>query len=65
MASPKKKPKPKQPKPPEPVTKEEVIRLRITTDEKARFNAAATASGRTLSNWIRWIANREADGGKD
>jgi uncharacterized protein (DUF1778 family) len=40
--------------------KEESIRLRLTTEEKTAFNEAAAREGRDLSNWLRWVARREA-----
>lgn len=40
--------------------KNESIRLRLTTAEKAAFTKAAEKQGRDLSNWLRWLASREA-----
>jgi hypothetical protein len=42
--------------------KEESIRIRVTTSEKEAWEAAAERDGRDLSGWLRFIANREADG---
>ncbi len=39
--------------------KDESIRLRLTADEKGSWIRAAHAAGRDLSNWLRYIANRE------
>ncbi len=36
------------------------IRVRVTRREKAAFNLAARRDGRTLSNWLRWLARRAA-----
>ncbi len=40
--------------------KDESLRLRLTTEEKDAFNAAAKREGRDLSNWLRWVARRAA-----
>lgn len=40
--------------------KDETIRVRLTAAEKEAFTAAAVKVGRDLSNWLRWIASREA-----
>lgn len=37
------------------------IRLRLTQEEKNLFTEAAKSSGRTLSNWIRWVASQAAN----
>jgi hypothetical protein len=39
---------------------EESMRLRCTSTEKAVWTAAAERDGRDLSNWLRFLANREA-----
>jgi uncharacterized protein (DUF1778 family) len=44
--------------------KDESIRLRLTADEKRSWTRAAHDAGRDLSNWLRFIANREAGRGK-
>jgi len=44
--------------------KEESIRIRTTAAEKAAWAAAAEQDGRDVSGWLRFIANREADGRK-
>ncbi len=41
--------------------KEESIRIRVTTTEKAAWEGAAERDGRDLSGWLRFIANREAE----
>jgi uncharacterized protein (DUF1778 family) len=40
--------------------KEESIRVRLTSNEKEAWAQAAVRTGRDLSNWIRFVANREA-----
>lgn len=35
------------------------IRVRVTPSEKRAFEAAAARDGRDLSNWLRWVAQRE------
>lgn len=44
--------------------KDEEIRIRVTAEEKAAFNAAAKKQGRELSNWLRFVANEAAGNGK-
>jgi hypothetical protein len=44
--------------------KEESIRIRTTAAEKEAWAAAAERDGRDLSGWLRFIANREAEGGR-
>lgn len=39
------------------VPKDDVVRLRVTTEERARWQAAAAADQRTLSDWLRVVAN--------
>ncbi len=41
--------------------KEESMRLRLTSDEKKAWTLAAEKDGRDLSNWLRFLANREAE----
>jgi hypothetical protein len=41
-----------------PARKEESMRIRLTRAEKAAWGAAATQDGRTVSNWLRLLANR-------
>lgn len=38
----------------------ESLRLRLTTREKALWTAAATKAERTLSDWLRYVANKAA-----
>lgn len=40
--------------------KEESMRLRLTATEKEAWTRAAEKDGRDMSNWLRHIANREA-----
>jgi uncharacterized protein (DUF1778 family) len=44
--------------------KDESIRIRVTTTEKEAWEAAAERDGRDVSGWLRFIANREAEGRK-
>jgi uncharacterized protein (DUF1778 family) len=41
--------------------KEESMRIRVTAAEKKAWTTAAEADGRDLSNWLRFVANREAE----
>jgi hypothetical protein len=34
------------------------LNIRVAPDELERWNAAAQADGRTLSQWVRWHLNR-------
>jgi len=36
------------------------MRIRVSAKEKAAWTRAAEKQGRDLSNWLRFIANREA-----
>lgn len=58
MAKPrgKAKAKPKAFKP----LKDDVVRFRVTSEEKAGFETAATKAGLGLSSWIRQLALRAA-----
>lgn len=50
------------------MAKTEVVRLRITTELKARLQAAAAADGRTMSNYIErliFLALDAADKAED
>ena len=42
------------------VPKDVVVRLRLTADERERWQAAADAAQRTLSDWMRVVANAAA-----
>ena len=42
-----------------PPQKEESVRVRISSAEKAAWEAAAKKDGRTLSGWLRNLAARE------
>jgi hypothetical protein len=44
--------------------KDDSIRIRVTEAEKEAWTAAAERDGRDLSGWLRFLANREADGRK-
>jgi hypothetical protein len=44
--------------------KEESLRIRVTSTEKEAWAAAAAKDGRDLSGWLRFIANREAEGAR-
>lgn len=41
--------------------KGESMRVRVTDAEKKAWTKAAEADGRDLSNWLRFLANREAE----
>jgi uncharacterized protein (DUF1778 family) len=41
--------------------KEEALRLRLTSEEKKAWTLAAEKDGRDLSNWLRFLANRETE----
>lgn len=45
---------------PESHLKLESLRLRLSAREKALWTAAATKAERTLSDWLRYVANRAA-----
>lgn len=40
--------------------KNEMIRVRLTAQEKEAWTKAATKDGRDLSGWLRWLANQAA-----
>jgi hypothetical protein len=48
--------KPKAPKP----LKDDVVRFRVTSEEKSGLEGAATKEGLDLSSWIRQLALRAA-----
>jgi len=58
MAKPRGKAKPK-PKASRPL-KDDVIRFRVTSEEKAGMETAATQAGLDLSSWLRQLALRAA-----
>ena len=58
MATPKRR-KPKSER------KDNDIRIRVTTEEKDAFNAAAKKEDRELSNWLRWLARRASGMSED
>lgn len=39
-------------------TRDEIVRLRAHPAHKAAWLAAAAKEGRTLSGWLRWLADR-------
>jgi hypothetical protein len=45
---------------PKDARKEASMRLRVTSAEKEAWTRAAGKDGRDLSNWLRFVANREA-----
>jgi uncharacterized protein (DUF1778 family) len=47
-------------KPPAKATKDDIVRLRISTDHKRALEAAAAREGLELSAWLRRIALIEA-----
>lgn len=40
--------------------KDEVIRVRVTAEQKAALTAAATRAGSDVSTWLRMVGIREA-----
>ncbi len=46
---------------PKDARKEQSVRIRITTDEKDAWSAAAEKDGRDLSGWLRHLANKAAE----
>lgn len=40
--------------------KDDVIRVRVTADQKALLTAAATRAGSDVSTWLRMVGIREA-----
>lgn len=48
------------PKPAAKPTKDEVVRMRVTADQKAAMVKAADAAGLELSQWLRQLALRAA-----
>lgn len=49
-----------KPKKPEKTTKDDVVRMRVTVDQKAAMMAAAQREGLELSAWLRQLALRAA-----
>jgi uncharacterized protein (DUF1778 family) len=47
-------------KPSPPTTKDDVIRMRVTSEQKAAIIAAAEREGLELSQWLRQLALRAA-----
>ena len=41
-----------------PVSATVMMTCRVTESEAEAYRAAAEREGRTVSNWLRWIANR-------
>jgi uncharacterized protein (DUF1778 family) len=52
--------KKKAPPPPKGSTKGDVIRMRVTSDQKAAIMAAAERDGLEVSQWLRQLALRAA-----
>lgn len=50
----------KSKKPPEKATKDDVVRMRVTAEQKAAMTAAAERDGLELSAWLRQLALRAA-----
>jgi len=46
--------------PPEKPTKDDVVRMRVTAQQKAAIMAAAEGDGLELSQWLRQLALRAA-----
>jgi uncharacterized protein (DUF1778 family) len=36
----------------------QVLTLRVSAEERESYQRAADAEGRTLTNWLRWTANK-------
>lgn len=47
-------------KPPEKRTKDDVVRMRVTSEQKEAMTAAAANEGLELSAWLRQLALRAA-----
>jgi len=47
-------------KPPEKVRKDDVVRMRVTAEQKQALEAAAAREGLELSAWLRQLALRAA-----
>lgn len=47
-------------KPPEKTTKDDVVRMRVTVEQKAAMTEAAQRDGLELSAWLRQLALRAA-----
>lgn len=47
-------------KTPEKVTKDDVVRMRVTSEQKEALTAAAAREGLELSAWLRQLALRAA-----
>jgi len=47
-------------KPPEKTTKDDVVRMRVTSEQKEALTAAAEREGLELSAWLRQLALRAA-----
>jgi hypothetical protein len=41
--------------------KDDEVRVRVTTEEKATWTRVADEDGRDLSGWLRFLANREVE----
>jgi uncharacterized protein (DUF1778 family) len=44
--------------------RDKTISLRLTPMERAAIEKIAARQGRTISDWIRWVANQAAKDGK-
>lgn len=40
---------------------EVVVRMRVSAQEREQYTAKARSEGRTLSNWLRWVANQASE----
>lgn len=38
------------------------MKIRIVVAERERWEVAAERDGRTFSEWVRWVLNREVEG---
>lgn len=57
---PKKTAKTGRPEKPKEDRKDDVIRVRVTAEQKAKLTAAAERAGSDVSTWLRMIGIREA-----
>jgi hypothetical protein len=40
-----------------PKARQERISVRVTSEQRQRFERAARRNGRTLANWLRWLGD--------
>jgi uncharacterized protein (DUF1778 family) len=64
LEQPKKRRKPGRPKLPKGEAKGRIVPVRFNAEEIKKITAAANASGKTVSEWIRSALNASTDGEK-